>query len=117
MIKRTEKVLLKEKPNLVIVYGDTNSTLAGALSAVKLHIPVAHVEAGMRSFDMRMPEEINRVLTDHISDMLFCSTRTAVKNLRSEGITKNVHLVGDVMVDALMQNIKIADKKSRYVRN
>ncbi|MCZ7394012.1 MAG: UDP-N-acetylglucosamine 2-epimerase (non-hydrolyzing) [Candidatus Methanoperedens sp.] len=110
-----EKVLMKEKPDLVIVYGDTNSTLAGALAAAKLHIKVAHVEAGLRSFDRSMPEEINRVLTDHTSDLLFCPTQTAVDNLANEGITAGVHLVGDVMVDALEYNLKIAEKKSGII--
>ncbi len=104
ILKGCEKVLLAEKPDIVLVYGDTNSTLAGALGAAKLHIPVAHVEAGLRSFNRSMPEEINRVVTDHISRLLFCPTDTAVENLKREGITEGVHKVGDVMVDVLLQN-------------
>jgi UDP-N-acetylglucosamine 2-epimerase len=112
MLVGIEGVLVKERPDLVLVYGDTNSTLAGALAAAKLHIPVAHVEAGLRSFDRRMPEEVNRVLTDHLSALLFCPTQTAVANLRSEGIEKGVHLVGDVMVDAMQEGLRVAQERS-----
>lgn len=96
-----EKVLLDEKPDITVVYGDTNATLSGALAAAKLQIPVAHIEAGLRSFDRSMPEEINRCVTDHLSRWHFCPTDVAVKNLRGEGITENVFQVGDVMYDAL----------------
>jgi len=110
MLVEIEKVLVDEKPDVVLVYGDTNSTLAGALASVKLHIPIGHVEAGLRSFDRNMPEEINRVLTDHASDLLFVPTQTAVNHLKNEGISQGVFLVGDVMYDVLKQSIPIARK-------
>lgn len=112
MLGAIESVLMKELPQAVLVYGDTNSTLAGALAAAKLHIPVFHVEAGLRSYNKNMPEEINRVLTDHLSDLLFCPTDVAVANLAKEGITKNVYQVGDVMYDAFLENMQIAKSKS-----
>jgi len=115
MLEQAERVLLEEQPDWVLVYGDTNSTLAGALAAAKLHVPVAHVEAGLRSFNRRMPEEINRVLTDHVSALLFCPTETAVRNLAAEGITWGVHNVGDVMYDAVLHNIGVAEERSKVL--
>lgn len=108
MLMKIEDVLLSEKPDLLLVYGDTNSTLAGALAASKIHIPVAHVEAGLRSYNMRMPEEQNRVLTDHISKWLFCPTQTAVENLKKEGVTQNVSMTGDVMLDSVLHFREVA---------
>ncbi len=111
MLIKIEEVLLQEKPDYVMVYGDTNSTLAGALAASKLLIPVIHIEAGLRSYNMVMPEEQNRVLTDHISTILVCPTKTAVENLKKEGIMQNVYLTGDVMCDSVLYYSKIADSK------
>ena len=108
MLIKIEEVLLSEKPDAVLVYGDTNSTLAGALAAAKLHVPVAHVEAGLRSFNRRMPEELNRVLTDHVSDLLFCPTETARKNLAREGIAAGVSVTGDVMLDSVLHFVRVA---------
>jgi len=115
MLKKIEEVIISEKPDVVLVFGDTNSTLAGALAAAKLHIYVAHVEAGLRSYDKSMPEEINRVLVDHCSDLLLCPTKTAVENLKIEGIKRNVYLTGDVMVDAQRDCAKTAENKSRIL--
>jgi UDP-N-acetylglucosamine 2-epimerase len=112
MLIHIEKMLLEQRPDWVLVYGDTNSTLAGALAAVKLHIPVAHVEAGLRSFNRHMPEEHNRVLTDHAADLLFCPTQTAVDNLATEGVAQGVHLTGDVMYDAVLYNSDLAETRS-----
>lgn len=102
MMKEIEQVLFKEKPDACLVYGDTDSTLAGALAATKMNIPVFHVEAGLRSFNRKMPEEINRVLTDHISKLLFCSTYQSIVNLKNEGITTGVHHTGDIMYDTVV---------------
>jgi UDP-GlcNAc3NAcA epimerase len=121
MLERIETVLQKEKPEVLVVYGDTNSTLAGALSAAKLNIPVAHVEAGLRSFNRTMPEEINRLLTDHLSTLLFCPTAQAAQNLLKEGIkdgrTRIVKNVGDVMYDSILYYSKLAEKKSTILHS
>jgi UDP-GlcNAc3NAcA epimerase len=129
MLMALERELTARRPDCVLVYGDTNSTLAGALAAAKLHIPVAHVEAGLRSFNKRMPEEINRILTDHVSTFLFCPTQTAVENLRNEGISDNsissgpseghphvIH-VGDVMYDATLFFAHLAEKESTILKD
>jgi len=112
MLEKIEREIVTRKPDWVLVYGDTNSTLAGALAAAKLHVPVAHVEAGLRSFNKRMPEEINRILTDHVSSLLFCPTCTAVANLAKEGINRGVYHVGDVMYDAALVFGEIAENVS-----
>jgi UDP-GlcNAc3NAcA epimerase len=121
MLERIEIVLKKENPKIVVVYGDTNSTLAGALAAAKLKIPVAHVEAGLRSYNPAMPEEINRLLTDHLSTFLFCPTDQAVLNLLKEGIkdgrTRIVKNIGDVMYDSILYYSKIAEKKSTILHD
>ena len=112
MIEALETVILQENPEAVLVHGDTNSTLAGALAAAKLHVPVAHVEAGLRSFNRRMPEEINRVVTDHVADLLFCPTQTAIDNLQAEGVTRGVVLTGDVMYDSALFYAEMARQRS-----
>jgi UDP-GlcNAc3NAcA epimerase len=111
MLQGIEALALAKKPDAILVYGDTNSTLAGALAAAKLHIPVMHVEAGLRSFNKRMPEEINRVLTDHVSALLFCPTETARGHLAREGIEQGVLVVGDVMEDALLLGLELAGRQ------
>lgn len=115
MLARIEELLLREKPDWVLVYGDTNSTLAGALAAVKLEIPIAHVEAGLRSYNRSMPEEHNRVLTDHCAELLLCPTQTAVANLAREGITRGVHVVGDTMFDMVLEFSARARAQSRVL--
>ena len=115
MLVGIEKVLLDAQPDWLLTYGDTNSTLAGALAAVKLHIPVAHVEAGLRSYNRRMPEEINRIVADMISTMLFCPHDEAVATLHSEGISQGVHQVGDVMYDSVLFNTSLAEQSSNVL--
>ena len=111
-----EKILFIEKPDFIIVFGDTNATVAGALAAAKCHIKIVHIEAGLRSYNRKMPEEINRVVTDVLSDLLFVPTQVAVDNLNREGITSGIYIVGDVMVDALITYTKIAEKKSHVLK-
>jgi len=117
MLVSLERVLAAERPDWVVVFGDTNSTLAGALAAAKLHLPVAHIEAGLRSFNRAMPEEINRVLVDHVSQALLCPSQTAVDNLAAEGIRTGVHLIGDVMADAFMAAAENARQASRVLED
>ena len=112
MLTRIEKVLLAEHPDLVLVYGDTNSTFAGALAASRLNIPIGHIEAGPREYDMRVPEEANRIFTDHLSRLLFCPTELSVSNLKKEGIVSEVYLTGDVMYDEMLKSAEIAEQKS-----
>ncbi len=116
MLARLERVLIDLQPDLVIVRGDTNSTLAGALAAAKLAIPLVHIEAGERSYNKRMPEEINRLVADRLSDLLFCVTHTAVRHLASEGIVGGVYYSGDVMLDALQQNLTTARARSSILQ-
>lgn len=115
MLEKLETTMLAEAPDLILVYGDTNSTLAGALAASKLGIPIAHVEAGLRSYNRRMPEEVNRVVADHLSALLLCPTATSVANLAAEGIVRGVHAVGDVMYDTTLSAIARAENRSRIL--
>lgn len=117
MLMDIEQILLENRPDYVVVYGDTNSTLAGALAAAKLHIPVVHIEAGLRSFNKEMPEEINRILTDHVATLLCCPTQTAVENLQKENITEGVHQVGDIMFDAALTFGQEAERHSSILQS
>ena len=120
MMEGIDEILLKEIPDVLLVYGDTNSTLAGALAAKKLHIKVAHVEAGLRSFNMQMPEEVNRILTDRISDFLFCPTQTAIENLKKEGYDHfgaSIENTGDIMLDSLMLFSEFAEQMALEIKN
>ena len=113
MLVQIEELIVQEAPDFVMVYGDTNSTLAGALAAIKIHVPIIHVEAGLRSYNMRMPEEINRILTDRISTLLLCPTEEAVNNLSKEGVVNNVYNVGDVMCDAVTYYGQMIDRHDK----
>jgi UDP-GlcNAc3NAcA epimerase len=115
MLEKIERVLLEKQPDMVVVYGDTNSTLSGALAAAKTHIPVAHIEAGLRSFNRCMPEEINRVVADHVSDLLLAPTPTAIENLRIEGLLNKAVLTGDIMYDAVLFNRAVVERRSKIL--
>lgn len=117
MLIGIERIIQEQGPDWILVYGDTNSTLAGSLAAVKLRVPVAHVEAGLRSFNRQMPEEHNRILTDHCSDLLLCPTQIAVENLRNEGLTNGVYWVGDTMYDAVLYYTEVASQLSSILDN
>ena len=116
MLVQIESILEEVQPDVVIIYGDTNSTVAGALAAAKLHIPVAHVEAGLRSFDRRMPEEINRVVADHLSNWLFAPSQVSVRQLAAEGLTRGVHDVGDIMADSVRIFAPLAQQQSQVLK-
>jgi UDP-N-acetylglucosamine 2-epimerase len=116
MLSGIEKIILETNPGAVVIYGDTNSTIAGALAAVKLHVPVVHIEAGLRSFNRHMPEEINRVAADHISDLLLAPTPTAVENLRREGLADRTIQTGDIMFDAVLYNRDLAIKRAKILK-
>ena len=117
MLQKLEELMLSQKPDMVVIYGDTNSTVAGALAAAKLHIPIAHIEAGLRSFNRKMPEEVNRIVADHISDMLLAPTPTAISNLKKENLAERTIYSGDIMHDAVIYNCKLAEEKSSILKD